>query len=208
MDSRCCCLSLSRFLLSSLLPSEFAEFTGRPSKFCALHFANGIWDANIAEVMPHPGTDPEVVETVLKFSKDINMVPFSIKKEQNGYLINSLLVPWLNASLSLVTNGVSKPEDVDKCWLISTGGYSAAPGAVRAPFMTMDVIGLPIVSHIMAYWGEQLGDEQMKRNAVFVKENYIDQGRLGIMNGNPLKDKAEGMYSYPYPAFLQGDFLE
>ncbi len=79
---------LAPVLLFSLLPSEFAAFTGRPAKFCALHFANGIWDANIAEVMPHPGTDPEVVETVLKFSKDINMVPFRIRKEQNGYLIN------------------------------------------------------------------------------------------------------------------------
>ena len=73
---------------STLLPSEFAEYTGRPSKFCALHFANGIWDANIGEVMPHSGTDPKVVDTVLQFARDINMVPFKIMKEQNGYLIN------------------------------------------------------------------------------------------------------------------------
>ena len=52
------------------------------------------------------------------------------------------------------------------------GGYNAAPGDVRAPFMIMDIIGLPIVSHIMAYWGDKLCDEQMKKNAIFVKENY------------------------------------
>lgn len=157
--------------------------------------------------MPHPGTDPETVSTVLKFARDIQMVPFHIRKEQNGYLINSVLVPFLNASQSLVTNGVSIPEDVDKCWLISMGGYNASPGEVRAPFMVMDIIGLPIVSHIFSYWGEKLGDEQMKRNAAYLKEKYIDRGRLGIMNGDPKKDKAEGVYTYPSPQFLEKDFL-
>lgn len=36
---------------STLLPSQFAEATGRPGKFCALHFANLIWSNNIGEVM-------------------------------------------------------------------------------------------------------------------------------------------------------------
>ncbi len=43
---------------STLLPSMFAEYTGRPAKYCALHFANTIWKNNTAEVMGHPGTDP------------------------------------------------------------------------------------------------------------------------------------------------------
>ena len=39
---------------STLLPSQFAEYTGRPDKFLALHFANSIWDKNTAEIMGHP----------------------------------------------------------------------------------------------------------------------------------------------------------
>ncbi len=46
---------------STTLPSEYAKETGRPGKFVALHFANGIWDANVGEVMGHPDTDPEVL---------------------------------------------------------------------------------------------------------------------------------------------------
>ena len=36
---------------STMLPSYFAKYTDRPKMFLSLHFANGIWDANIAEVM-------------------------------------------------------------------------------------------------------------------------------------------------------------
>ncbi|QDZ23489.1 3-hydroxybutyryl-CoA dehydrogenase [Chloropicon primus] len=203
---------------STLLPSQFASLTGRSSQFLALHFANGIWDANIAEVMPHAGgeapakgaegTDPEVVDRVLRFAEEIRMVPFTLTKEQSGYIINSLLVPWLHSSLSLVRKGVSSPRDVDRAWLISVGGFRGPPGAVKGPFQIMDIIGLPIVSHIMSYWGTQLKDEQMRANGAFVKENYVDRGKLGIMNLNPLSDEAEGFYSYPNPEFLRADFLD
>lgn len=192
---------------STLLPSTFADKTGRPEKFCALHFANGIWDANIGEVMPHPGTDPAVTRAVMKFAGDIGMVPFLLNKEHNGYLINALLVPWLAASLTLVQKGVSEPRDVDRAWLICQKAFTAPPGAVMGPFQTMDMIGLPLVSGVMDYWGEQLKDEQMTANGVFVKEQYIDRNKLGIMNGDPTKDAAEGFYTYPNPEFLQKEFL-
>lgn len=194
---------------STLLPSDFVEHTGRPDKFLALHFANGIWDSNIGEVMPHPNTDPAITAKVLEFTKDIRMVPFHIKKEQNGYLINSLLVPWLNASQSLVTNGVSIPQDVDKAWLISTGGYHGPkPGSVMAPFMTMDIIGLPLVATVFGHWGNVYQDEQMKHNAVYLQQVYVDKGKFGIRNGNPLTDQVEGIYKYPNPEFMKDDFLK
>ena len=45
---------------STLLPSQFAEHTGRPEKYLAFHFANNIWAQNTAEVMPHPGTSQDM----------------------------------------------------------------------------------------------------------------------------------------------------
>lgn len=47
---------------STMLPSQFAESTGRPAKFAALHFANEIWKHNTAEIMGHPGTDADVFD--------------------------------------------------------------------------------------------------------------------------------------------------
>ena len=47
---------------STLAPSALVGFVDRPGAFLALHFAIGVWDANIGEVMGHPGTDPDVFE--------------------------------------------------------------------------------------------------------------------------------------------------
>ena len=63
---------------STLLPSQYAEETGRPEKFLALHFANWIWDANIGEVMGHATTDAKYFDRVIEFSKEIGMVPIPI----------------------------------------------------------------------------------------------------------------------------------
>src|SRR5262245_24644153 len=38
---------------STLSPSALAAFVDRPQKFAALHFAIGVWDSNIGEVMCH-----------------------------------------------------------------------------------------------------------------------------------------------------------
>lgn len=72
----------------------------------------------------------------------------------------------------------------------------------------MDIIGLTTVAHVMDYWGDQLGDAQMIANGKFVKDRYLEKGKLGITNGNPREDAAEGFYSYPNPPFLRDDFLD
>ena len=69
---------------STMLPSTFAEYTGRPEKYLALHFANTIWKNNTAEIMGHPGTDPDIYKQVVAFAAEINMVPLQLHKEQPG----------------------------------------------------------------------------------------------------------------------------
>ena len=71
---------------STLLPRDFAEATGRPQKYCALHFANLIWALNLVEVMAHPGTSEETLSAATHFAIEIGQVPIAVQKEQNGYL--------------------------------------------------------------------------------------------------------------------------
>lgn len=52
---------------SSLVPSQFAEASGRPDRLLALHFHIPIWVNNLVDVMPHPGTAPAVTELVVAF---------------------------------------------------------------------------------------------------------------------------------------------
>ena len=179
---------------STTLPCKYASETGRPAKFLALHFANGIWDANVGEVMGHPGTDPEVFDQVLDFAKDIGMVPIPIHKEQNGYALNSLLAPLLSAAGNLLFNGVSDIESIDKTWMISTG-------AKIGPFAIMDTVGMQTMYNIDMLWGEKLGDQSLLDRDALIKENHIDKGKMGVSTG-------EGFYKYPNPAYADPDFLK
>ena len=92
----------------TLAPSALVGFVDRPRQFLALHFAIGVWDSNIGEVMGHLGTDREVFENVLTFAHEIGLVPIPIHKEQSGYIINSLLVPWCTAALDLLVRDVTE----------------------------------------------------------------------------------------------------
>lgn len=162
---------------STLLPSDLKDSTGRPDKFLALHFANRVWQFNTAEIMGTTDTDPAVFAKVAEFAKAIGMVPIELHKEKAGYVLNSLLVPFLNAAAELAAGGYADPSAVDDTWRIATG-------APVGPFQIYDIIGLTTPYNIMAN-----GDAEAQKLAAWLKENYIDKGKLGLATG-------EGFYKY------------
>lgn len=163
---------------STLLPSDIAEFTGRPEKFLALHFANEVWRANTGEVMLHAGTDPEVFEAVAQFAEEIGMVPIRIYKEQPGYVLNSLLVPLLDAAAQLLVRGIASVEDIDKTWRIATG-------APNGPFEIFDVVGMMTPYAL----NKDSENAESREFAELIKRDYIDKGYLG-------KGSGRGFYTY------------
>ena len=163
---------------STLLPSAMADFTGRPERFLALHFADPVWSSKIAEVMGHPRTDSSVYQAVVDFARRIGMEPIELTKEQPGYVLNSLLVPFLRAGLDLLVDGVADSETIDKVWRI----FARAP---EGPFQMIDRIGLNTAYNVSA-----LGDEKAQAIGKYLKENFIDRGKLGVATG-------EGFYTYP-----------
>lgn len=178
---------------STLLPSQFADATGRPEKFLALHFANTIWLNNTAEIMKHAKTDMQVFDDVVEFAKAIGMVALPLHKEQPGYILNSLLVPLLDAAELLLVNEVSDAETIDKTWMIATK-------APMGPFAILDIVGINTAYNIVSAKAEATGREDYKKLAAMLKTDYIDQGKLGKATG-------EGFYKYPKPNYLNPDFL-
>ena len=163
---------------STLLPSDLKDFTGRPDRFLAIHYANNIWAQNIAEVMGTADTDPAVFDAVVEFARNSGLEPIEIKKEKAGYVLNSLLVPLLNAAAGLLLQGVASPETIDKTWCIATGAPSG-------PFQIYDVVGLGTAYNIAS----SSPDAGSQAFAQYLKDNYIDKGKLGVATG-------EGFYSY------------
>ncbi|MGO4110485.1 3-hydroxyacyl-CoA dehydrogenase [Paenibacillus sp. YAF4_2] len=177
---------------STLLPSQFAEATGRPGQFLALHFANEIWKNNTAEIMKHPGTDNQVFEDVVAFAKAIGMVALPLQKEQPGYILNSLLVPLLEAAQQLLVREIADVETIDKTWMVATG-------APLGPFAILDVVGINTAYNIGLAKAKATGNAEFERIAELLKSEYIDKGKLGRATG-------EGFYKYPDPSFLKPDF--
>ena len=160
---------------STLLPSMFAEYTGRPEKYLSLHFANTIWENNTAEVMGHPGTDQKYYDEVAQFAEDINMIPLKLKKEQPGYILNSLLVPFLSAAEALLANDVADHETIDKTWILATG-------APAGPFHILDIVGLTTAYNIII-----MNPEAQDQNTT--------PGKIAKMLKEKI-DAGEGFYKY------------
>lgn len=169
---------------STLLPSKFAKYTGRPDKYLSLHFANSIWKNNMTEVMSQAKTDKKYFDDVMEFAKEIRMIPLPVLKEKSGYLLNSMLVPLLFSGMDLYVNGISDPQSIDKAWTLGTG-------APKGPFQILDTVGLKTAYNIVLMYVKIpsfLAPYNFKGMEKMLK-GYIEQGKLGMSSG-------EGFYKY------------
>ncbi|GAD16758.1 3-hydroxyacyl-CoA dehydrogenase [Lentilactobacillus otakiensis] len=176
---------------STLIPSMFMEDTGRPAQFLNMHFANQVWLNNTAEIMGSPKTDPDIYKETVQFARNIGMIPIQLKKEQPGYILNSMLIPLLNAAQYLWADGVADPQMIDKTWV-------AATGAPFGPFSIIDIIGVRTDYNITL---EEAKSNPKLEPAVKKLKEMLDEGKLG-------KEAGEGFYKYPNPAYKQKDFLK
>ena len=176
---------------STLLPSMFAQDTGRPERLVAIHF-HDVRATDIVDVMAHAGTAKETLNVAIEFAIKIGQVPLVLKKESPGYIFNSMLTALFDAAQTLAANGVTSIEEIDRAWM----GVLRTP---IGPFGLMDSIGIDTVWKAKEYWANKLNDEQNKKNADFLKE-YISKGHLGQKSG-------QGFYSYPEPAYRNPGFV-
>ncbi len=173
---------------SYLLPSMFAQESGRPERFCAFHF-HDVFTANVVDIMPHPGTEEWIVDFLKELGVRLNQTPIVLQRESSGYVFNAMLMALLGAAGALVTYDVASIHDVDRAWM---GNFKMD----RGPFGILDTVGLNTAWHIV----KARQDEKSQRFAQLLR-TYVEQGKLGVKSG-------EGFYTYPGPAFEQEGFVQ
>ncbi len=172
---------------SYMLASMFAEDSGRPEKFCAFHF-HDVFYSRVVDIMPHPGTDPSLIPILEELGRKLNQVPVLVKKENPGYIFNTMLMALIGAAGKLLTGEVASIEDIDKSWMVN---FHMPMG----PFGILDSIGLDTAWHVT----HNMPDRASQAFAALLK-TYMDQGKFGEKSG-------EGFYNYPNPAYRQPDFV-
>lgn len=124
--------------------------------------------------MGHSETDPKYYNEVVEFAQQIGMIPLKLKKEQPGYILNSLLVPFLNAGQALLANDVADPETIDLTWVLGTG-------APAGPFRILDIVGLDTAYNIVIMNPEAKDLNTIPSKIAKILKEYIDAGKKELL---------------------------
>jgi 3-hydroxybutyryl-CoA dehydrogenase len=172
-----------------IFPSEFADASGRPERFLAWHFHQLCFIKNVVDIMPHPGTDPACLETVVEFSRRLQLQPIALKKEHRGYVFNAMLTRFLAAALELAVADVASIEDIDQAWM-------TVMQTSHGPFGLMDGVGLDTVANILKFGVEVEPQNALYPQALAWLQPKLDDGQLGQKTGR-------GFYSYTRPKLVR-----
>jgi len=164
---------------SSLSITKIAEAVSRPERFIGMHFFNPPTHMRLVEVIPGEKTGKDIIETVKGVSEKLGKTPVQVKKDIVGFIVNRVLITYLNEAVKLLETGEYTRDQID-----SAMQYKA--GMPLGPFMLSDLIGLDIVHHIMKTFEENL-NPSYKPAKTLVK--MYGEKKLGRKTG-------EGFYNY------------
>ena len=162
---------------SALSITEIGAATRRPHRVIGLHFFNPAHVMKLVEIIRGQATDEETVGDAVSFAESLRKIPVVVK-ECPGFLVNRLLMPYLNEAALCLEEGAASAEEIDRAMV--------AYGWPMGPFTLMDFLGLDVCYDVGAYLQSQYG-ERMKASRVFRK--LVEAGRLGEKSG-------AGFYGY------------
>ena len=110
---------------SSLTIADMAAATKRPERMVGLHFFNPVPVMKLVEVVKTIATDPAVFDTAFAFAKSLGKEPI-VCKDNSGFVVNLLLVPYMMDAIRALSEGVATIEDIDKGMQLGTG-YPMGP---------------------------------------------------------------------------------
>src|SRR6059058_5577759 len=110
---------------SSLTITELSMATARPKQFVGLHFFNPVPLMKLVEVVRTIVTSDAAFNTAFEFVKSLGKDPVSCR-DNSGFIVNRLLVPYLLDAIRAFEEGVGSIEDIDKAMQLGCG-YPMGP---------------------------------------------------------------------------------
>lgn len=162
---------------SALSISEMASATKRPGKVIGMHFFNPAHVMKLVEIIPGLETTQETIDDVVMFTESLRKLPVVVQ-ECPGFLVNRLLMPYLNEATYCLQEGTATASEIDEAVV--------AFGMPMGPFTLMDMLGIDVCGYVGEYLHSEYGS-RMEPAKLFYK--LVEAGRLGEKVG-------KGFYGY------------
>lgn len=121
---------------SSAIPvSRIVTDPAKRRRCLVVHPGNPPYLLPVAEIVPAPETDPDVVARAQALMNRAGMVPVVVKRDVEGFLFNRLQGAVLREAYCLVRDGVADVEDIDRVMREGLG----LRWSVIGPFETVDL---------------------------------------------------------------------
>jgi 3-hydroxybutyryl-CoA dehydrogenase len=164
---------------SSLTIAAMAAVTRRSDRFVGLHFFNPVPLMKLVEVVRTVTTSDETFDRAMAFAKAIGKQPIAAK-DNSGFVVNLLLVPYLLDAIRALEHGVASVQDID-------AGMTLGTGHPMGPFTLLDFVGLDTTYRI----AEIMFQEYRERR--YAPPPLLKRMVLAGMHG---KKSGRGFYDY------------
>jgi 3-hydroxyacyl-CoA dehydrogenase/enoyl-CoA hydratase/3-hydroxybutyryl-CoA epimerase len=153
---------------SSIKIETLCEKLRDPSRLIGIHFFNPVAQLQLVEVVQGPGTQPQVVQNALKFTRRLDKLPLPCKSAP-GFVVNRILTPYVNEALFALEGGI--PAAV-----IDRVGKEF--GMPMGPIELTDVVGLDVSLHV----GRVLA-EAFQRRVPDILIKMVERKKFGRKSG-------------------------
>jgi 3-hydroxybutyryl-CoA dehydrogenase len=158
---------------SSLTITQIAMATRRPERFVGLHFFNPVPVMKLVEVVRTLLTSQEAYDTALEVVRAFGKEPVTAR-DNSGFIVNRLLVPYLLDAVRAYEEGVGSIEDIDKAMQLGCG-YP------MGPFTLLDFVGLDTTYYIANIMFEEYREKRFAPPPLL--KQMVLAGRLGRKSG-------------------------
>ena len=163
---------------SSLTITEIASATSRPERVIGLHFFNPVPLMKLVEVIRTILNTDEVIEVAHQFVTSLGKEPIACR-DNSGFIVNRLLVPYLLDAIRAYEEGVGSVEDIDK-------GMQLGCGYPMGPFKLLDFVGLDTTYYIANIMFEEYREKRFAPPPLL--KQMVAAGRLGRKSGRGFYD--------------------